>query len=55
MNWKLTQMNTLPANNEEDQTDHAYIHIYQTVHSDFYTETDSLSQYTPEELSIEAV
>ena len=48
-------MNILPAANEEDQTDHTHLQIYQTVHSVFYTELDSQSQYTPEELSIEGV
>jgi hypothetical protein len=48
-------MTTIPAENETDQVDNAYRLIYQTVHSVFYTELDGASQYTVEELSIEAV
>jgi hypothetical protein len=48
-------MITLPATTEEDLTDQAYKHIYQTAHSSFYTDTDNVSYYTPEELSIEGV
>lgn len=48
-------MTIILAENEADQIDNTYRLIYQTVHSVFYTELDGASQYTVEELSIEAV